>query len=109
MKWIRYRFYSQIEDYRPVLFNPAYPWWCTGYTDESAIIIAYLPIDEPLLKYWPEAESIDSEHRELFFSDRFPKPEYYDPDYEGPSMGIQEYQKYFIENHPKSKISDIFL
>ena len=28
--WKRYRFYTHaIEDYRPLIFNPKYPWWCS--------------------------------------------------------------------------------
>jgi len=94
VKWIRHRFYTRSSDYRPILFNPAYPWWCSGLADEAAIIIAYLPANEPVLKYWPEAESIDSEQRDLFFTDRFPQPDYYDLNYKGESMGIKEYQDY---------------
>ncbi len=97
IKWIRYRFYTKSEDYRPLLFNPAYPWWCSGHTDEAAIIIAFLPVGESLEKYWPEAEAVDAESRDLFFTDRFPKPDWYEPDYTGPSMGITECSEYYGE------------
>lgn len=99
MSLTRHRFYTKADDYRPVLFNPAWPWWCSGHTDESAIIIAFLPVDEPVEKYWPEAEAVDSEPRELFFTDRFPRPDYYDPGYKGPAMGIAEYDKYLSEKN----------
>lgn len=83
-KWIRYRFYTNsVEDERPLIFNEAYPWWCSGYAgDESyAVIVAWLPQGEDLLKYWDDAYEIDSEeHGEIEFSGRFPKPEYFKPE-----------------------------
>lgn len=83
--WIRYRFYTKADDYRPVIFNPEYPWWKTGETaddDPATVIVAYLPavgdpVDE-LVKQWPEAFGIDYEKRDkIEFSERFPEPEYY--------------------------------
>jgi hypothetical protein len=30
--WRRYRFRTKsVDDERPLIFNPAYPWWCSGY------------------------------------------------------------------------------
>ncbi len=77
--WRRYRFYTKaIDDYRPLVFNPKYPWWCSGEGDDCAIIIAYLPQNENLLKYWDDAYNIDyTEHESIEFSSRFPKPEYF--------------------------------
>ena len=50
--WKRYRFETRsTDDYRPLVFDPRYPWWCTGYGDESAVIVAYLPSSEDLKKY----------------------------------------------------------
>lgn len=88
-KWRRYRFYTKsTEDYRPLIFNPQYPWWCSGYSlggtiDEpeysSAVIIAYLPEDEDLTKYWDDASDVEfTEHEGIEFSDRFPKPDYFE-------------------------------
>lgn len=61
-KWRRYRFYTKsIDDYRPLVFNERYPWWCSGTTaigddsPEVAIIVAYLPAEEDILKYWDDA------------------------------------------------------
>lgn len=80
-KWIRYRFYTYaVDDYRPLIFNRKYPWWCSGhkFEPEAAIIIAYLPKGENLLKYWDDAFNIDEEEvDEITFSDRFPKPRYF--------------------------------
>lgn len=81
MKYKRYRFYTKsVEDYRPLVFNPSYPWWCSGFAgDESyAVIVAYLPIAEDIYKYWDDAYNIDyEEYDEITFTDRFPKPDYY--------------------------------
>lgn len=85
MKWRRYRFYTNsVEDYRPLIFNPKYPYWCTGYgvgndfKCSSAIIVAYLPKGEDLYKYWDDAYNVDEEERdEITFTDRFPKPDYF--------------------------------
>lgn len=80
-KWKRYRFLtSSVDDYRPLIFNPKFPWWCSGYRGDmsKAIIIAYLPHDEALDKYWDDAEEIEfTEHDEISFSGRFPKPAYF--------------------------------
>lgn len=31
MAYIKYRFKTYSEDYRPLIFNPKYPYWCTGH------------------------------------------------------------------------------
>jgi hypothetical protein len=88
IKWFRYRFKTNsTEDYRPLVFNANYPWWCSGYglggtIDEpelaNATIIAYLPEGEDLKKYWDDAFDIEhTEHEKIEFTDRFPKPEYF--------------------------------
>lgn len=77
--WRRYRFKTKsIKDYRPLIFNPKYPWWCSGEGDDYAVIIAYLPKEENLLNYWDDAYEVDfSEEKEIVFTDRFPQPEYF--------------------------------
>lgn len=79
MSWIRYRFRTKsVDDYRPIVFNPKYPWWCSGFGEDHAVIIAYLPPDEDLRVYWDDAFDIDStEEGEIVFSGRFPKPKYF--------------------------------
>ena len=84
-KWRRYRFYTKsIDDYRPLIFNPRYPWWCSGYGNngdngaETAVIIAYLPKEEDLKKYWDDAFNIEfTEEDKIVFSSRFAKPDYF--------------------------------
>jgi hypothetical protein len=84
MKWKRYRFYTHaVDDHRPLVFNPKYPWWCSGSggEDEGAfdVIVAYLPADEDLLKYWDDAYDVDFDEKdEITFSDRFAKPDYFE-------------------------------
>ena len=81
-KWRRYRFKTgAIDDPRPLIFNPKYPWWISGYDGmmtEYAVIVAYLPADEDLLKYWDDADEVDfTEEEKIEFSSRFPKPDYF--------------------------------
>lgn len=82
-QWRRYRFCTYaVEDSRPLIFNPCYPWWCSGYGGEGnssyATIVAYLPKDENLKTYWDDAFSITyTDEEEIVFTDRFPKPDYF--------------------------------
>ena len=77
--WKRYRFKTYEDDYRPLIFNPKYPWWCTGYGDDHYVIVAYLPPEEDLLKYWDDAFDVEYDERdEITFTSRFPKPEYFE-------------------------------
>lgn len=77
----RYRFKTKsVEDYRPLIFNPNYPWWCTGSAMDNsyAIIICYLPDNENLFKYWDDAYDIDIETNvEIVFTERFLRPKWY--------------------------------
>ena len=77
---IRYRFKTKsVKDYRPLIFNPKYPWWCSGYGKNCAIIIAWLPPEEILTEYWDDAFDVELEkHPGVVFSDRFPKPQWYE-------------------------------
>lgn len=79
-KWKRHRFTSNAEDYRPVIFPPPGPWWCSGYdSEDNAIIIAYLPFSEKLDRFWPEAANDDwTAENKITFTDRFPKPEWWE-------------------------------
>lgn len=78
MSWYRYRFHANEDDYRPVAWPPPGPYWCTGYGDGYSTVVAYLPPDEPLTFWWPEATNVDAEEvDEIVFSDRFPEPEWW--------------------------------
>ena len=80
MKWIRYRFLTRsVEDPRPLIHDKRYPWWWTGTAgdESSASIVVYLPVGEPLDRYWDDAFEIDQvECAGPTYSDRFPKPEW---------------------------------
>jgi hypothetical protein len=73
--WIRYRFKTYaIDDYRPIVYNPNYHWWCSAENETTATIVAWLPKGEPLEKYWDDAFDIETEeHNEIQFTSRFPK------------------------------------
>ena len=77
-QWFRHYFKTtSVDDWRPVIYNPAYPSYCTGYAgdDSYATIVAWLPSTEYLKKYWPEAyDDTFTVHSKIEFSDRFPKP-----------------------------------
>ena len=77
----KYRFTTKnVEDYRPLIFNPKYPWWCSGISGDNtyAIIICYLPKEEDLFKYWDDAKNIEiTEDVEIEFNSRFPKPNWF--------------------------------
>lgn len=84
-KWRRYRLKTKaVADYRPLMHDPRFPWWCSGhgviggfdYADST--IIVWLPYDEPVTKYWDDAFDVEfSEHEKIEFTDRFAKPEWF--------------------------------
>ena len=79
-KWIRHRFEQPTEDYRPIVFPPPGPYWCTGEAGDGSyfIIVAYLPRFTKVTQYWPEARNIDSEERDkITYTDRFEKPDWF--------------------------------
>lgn len=85
-EWLRHRFYADHDDYRPVKFPPPGPYWCSGYSmsgayeDGYSIVIAWLPKSASVTDWWPEATEIEStEHGPPEWTDRFPKPEWWNP------------------------------
>ena len=78
IRWKRYRFVSDEDDPRPIVFPPPGPYWITGYTaDDSATIVAYIPEGIELTDYWPEAQEIELQLAPLTFSSRFPRPDWW--------------------------------
>jgi len=80
--WDRIRFQANLEDYRPVIWPPLGPYWCSGEGEDYSIVVAYFPAgtdDKVIKKYWPEAAQIDrmNEGVPLTFSDRFAKPDWW--------------------------------
>lgn len=77
-KWLRCRFKANEHDYRPIVFPPPGPFWCTGYGDDFSIVVAYVKTIEQVTEFWPEASDIDSEEcDEITYTDRFPRPSWY--------------------------------
>lgn len=79
---IRARFFVNKKecknDYRPLRWPIQYPYWCTGENDSYFVLVAYIDSIEELNGLWPEASNIESEEVDkIFFSDRFPKPDWY--------------------------------
>ena len=78
---IRVRFTTDGRDYRPVLFPPKHPWWCTGYNEyDEAVIVAYADSEEQIAEYWPDYEEfniLDEDVGDYKFSDRMPRPEWF--------------------------------
>jgi hypothetical protein len=79
MAWIRYRFTSTHDDYRPVTFPPPGPYWCTGYDpDEHAILVAYLRPNDVVTDYWPDAIAIEGQPQDsVTYTTRFQRPQWY--------------------------------
>lgn len=76
--WLRCRFHANADDYRPMSFPPPGPYWCSGYGDDYSVIVAYVKSEDQITEYWPEANNIDVEECEsITFSDRFPKPSWF--------------------------------
>lgn len=80
--WDRVRFKANEEDYRCVPWPPMGPYWCSGFGDNYAIVVAYVPhgtTNAKLKKYWPEAKEVDrmKESIQIEFSDRFAKPDWW--------------------------------
>ena len=74
----RIRFHANPDDYRPVKWPVKYPFWCSGYGENFSVVIAYVDSVDELMELWPEASNLDIEEREsITFTDRFPKPSWY--------------------------------
>lgn len=75
---LRVRFRANEDDPRPISWPVKYPFWCTGYGDGYAIVVAYVDEESEILKLWPEATHIDAEEcEEISFSSRFPCPKWF--------------------------------
>ena len=75
---IRARFEVEAEDYRPINWPIKHPYWCTGSGGDYWIIVAYADGIEDIILNWPEAKNIEAtEETDYSFSDRFPKPAWF--------------------------------
>ncbi len=80
--WSMYRFKTKaIDDFRPLIFNPKYPWHCVSISKEYAEIIAYIPDsgnDAGLRQYWDDAFDISLQHKRFIeFTSEFAKPSWF--------------------------------
>lgn len=75
---IRARFYIKKSDcgndYRPVKWPIKYPYWCSGESDDSFILVAYAEDEDSIKELWPEAYDINvlEKDTEVKFTLRFP-------------------------------------
>lgn len=79
---IRARFKIKLKDcnndYRPVKWPVKYPYWCTGESDKSFILVSYADSEGQIKELWPESYQIETEPVDrIVFSTRFPRPEWY--------------------------------
>lgn len=91
-KWLRARFHANAEDPRPVKFPPPGPFWISGYGDDHSIIVAYVKSETQITRYWPEATSIEilEYNTKIEFSERFPKPWYWEKEEVDQFEGIRK-------------------
>ena len=74
--WLRARF--KTSDACPVRWPPPAPSWCTGFTNDLEIVVAYVRNIEQVTEYWPDAVEIEhTEETAIKFYDRFPKPDWF--------------------------------
>lgn len=114
--WKRYRFNTySVEDYRPLVFNPKYPWWCSGFGGDDdtsyATIIAYLPKDEDLYKYWDDAFDVScSVEDKIEFTSRFPKPSYFEEEQEDKEIPINIWDDYYEDGYvPEGEVQETYV
>lgn len=90
--FVRYRFCSKASDPRPVKWPlPAgSAYWISGEAEgRGAVLVAWLPKEERLKDFWPEAKEIEAlgEAELPEFSGRFPQPAYWEAPHDGASSG----------------------
>lgn len=83
--WHWTRFHADPGDWRPVYKiedgHPGLgPYWCSGYGEDYSIICAWMKPGVDVTVYWPEATHVtqDEEPSPIRFTDRFPKPDWWD-------------------------------
>jgi hypothetical protein len=74
--WRKYRFYvNKTSDIPPKIVNPRFPWWCVAKNEHNALIVAYLPPEENIYKYWATAYNVEYDVKDkIEFTERFQKP-----------------------------------
>lgn len=79
---IRARFYIKFKDcdgdYRPVKWPIKYPYWRTGQSADSFVLIAYADNEDQIRELWPELYNIEIDKVDkIEFTSRFPRPQWY--------------------------------
>ena len=80
---LRIRFHTDADDYRPLHWPIEHPYWCSGEDGNGlySILISYADNEEYIYLNWPEATELDIEEvEEYVFTDRFPKPDWFEED-----------------------------
>jgi hypothetical protein len=76
---IRARFKVAGDDYRPVIWPIKHPYWCSGYDERRAVLVAYADDEAEIMRNWPDAEALDVMQEgleEYTFTGRFPRPDW---------------------------------
>lgn len=75
---LRIRFHTKSEDYRPIVWPPVGPYWCSGFSGDDNVLIAYVNSADDIFRQWPEATDLDTlDEGPIYFTDRFPKPDWW--------------------------------
>lgn len=88
---LRCRFEASPDDPRPANWPIKHPYWVTGESSNGCnVVVAYADDLDYIVENWPETEEyvddIQIEEREDYvFTDRFPKPEWFNPPVTAPS------------------------
>ena len=114
MIWCRFYLPCNLvhNDYRPALWPIKYPYWCTGYTDDSFCIVAYLEDLPELFEQWPELHGLSEDITNLDwhtvdkieFGSRFQCPDWYtDEHIEKVKNGTLEQKVYTFKTEKDKK------
>lgn len=79
---LKVRFEANFDDYRPVKWPPPGPYWCTGFGNNYSTVVAYVENEDQIYEFWPEANNVDIFQENVLpeFTDRMPKPEWWNND-----------------------------
>lgn len=78
---LRVMFKSSANDPRPAGWPVKHPYWITGRALDNSYstVVSYADNVDYILRYWPEATDIETQEITGYvFSDRFPKPGWFE-------------------------------
>ena len=76
----RIRFQANADDPRPIHWPVKFPYWVTGYAGDNkySVIVSYANSEKYIFENWPEAAELEMDPvKNIEFTDRFPKPEWW--------------------------------